>query len=58
VAVVGWDCSGRCARLHGCTSAVRRVQAVAKAAVAAATDPSVASGVLDVWDIKKYERGA
>ncbi len=54
MAVVGWDCSGRCARLHGCTSAVRRVQAVAKAAVAAATDPSV----LDVWDIKKYERGA
>jgi hypothetical protein len=45
-------------RLHGCTNAVRRVQAVAKAAVAAATDPSVASGVLDVWDIKKYERGA
>ena len=33
-------------------------QAVAKAAVAAATDPSVSSGVLDVWAIKKYETGA
>lgn len=33
-------------------------QAVAKAAVAAATDPSVSSSVLDVWDIKKYETGA
>ena len=33
-------------------------QAVAKAAVAAATDPAVPSGVMDVWDIKKYEAGA
>ena len=49
---------GRCVRLHGRTKAARRAQAVAKAAVAAATDPSVAGGVLDVWDIKKYERGA
>ncbi|KAK9828046.1 hypothetical protein WJX81_004543 [Elliptochloris bilobata] len=34
------------------------VQAVAKAAVAAATDPAVPSGVMDVWDIKQYEAGA
>ena len=30
------------------------VQAVAKAAVAAATDPSVPSGVMDVWAIHEY----
>ena len=31
------------------------VQAVAKAAVAGATDPSVPSGIMDVWALKKYE---
>ena len=30
------------------------VQAVAKAAVAAATDPSVPSGIMDVWAIHEY----
>ena len=30
------------------------VQAVAKAAVAATTDPSVPSGVMDVWAIHEY----
>ena len=33
------------------------VKAVAKAAVAAATDPSVPAGIMDVWTIKRdYER--
>lgn len=31
------------------------VQAVAKAAVAAATDPAVPGGIMDVWQIKEYE---
>lgn len=31
------------------------VAAVAKAAVTAATDPSVEAGILDVWQIKAYE---
>lgn len=31
------------------------VKAVAKAAVAAATDPVVPSGPLDSWDINKYD---
>jgi len=30
------------------------VQAVARAAVAAATDDGVPSGVMDVWEIEKY----
>jgi hypothetical protein len=30
------------------------VQAVARAAVAAATDPLVPPGVMDVWEIAKY----
>lgn len=33
------------------------VKAVAKAAVAAATDPAVPAGIMDVWTIKRdYER--
>ena len=32
------------------------VQAVAKAAVAAATDPSVPGGILDVWQLQAYEQ--
>jgi hypothetical protein len=31
------------------------VDAVARAIVAAATDPSVPGGVMDVWQIEKYE---
>ena len=29
--------------------------AVAKAAVTATTDPAVEAGILDVWQLKKYE---
>lgn len=31
------------------------VQAVAKAAVAAATDPSVPGGIMDIWQLQEYE---
>ena len=31
------------------------VQAAAKAAVAAATDPAVPAGIMDVWQMKEYE---
>lgn len=31
------------------------VQAVAKAAVAAATDPAVPGGIMDVWQLQQYE---
>ncbi|KAJ9505672.1 hypothetical protein QJQ45_011388 [Haematococcus lacustris] len=34
------------------------VQAVARAAVKAATDSNVAPGILDVWDIQQYKLGA
>lgn len=31
------------------------VNAVAKAAVTATTDPTIEAGILDVWQIKAYE---
>ena len=32
------------------------VHAVAKAAVAAATDPAVPGGIMDVWQLQQYDK--
>lgn len=32
------------------------VQGIAKAAVAAATDPAVPGGVMDVWQLQQYDK--